>query len=52
MFLLAAASAGITWVPLALLIVLIAGVALTAAYGWTIERVAYRPLRGSPRWRR
>ena len=22
---------------------------LTAVYGWTVERVAYRPLRGSPR---
>src|SRR5690242_5695570 len=41
--------AGITWVPLALLIVLITAVLLTATYGWTIERVAYRPLRGSTR---
>ncbi len=32
---------------LALLIVLIAGMALTALWAWTIERVAYRPLRGS-----
>jgi len=31
----------------ALLIVLIAGMALTALWAWTIERVAYRPLRGS-----
>ncbi len=41
--------AGITWVPLALLIVLIAAMMLTSVYGWALERVAYRPLRGSPR---
>jgi branched-chain amino acid transport system permease protein len=40
---------GITWVPLAILIVLIVAVALTSVYGWTVERVAYRPLRGSTR---
>jgi branched-chain amino acid transport system permease protein len=40
---------GITYVPLALLIVLIVGVLLTATYGWTVERMAYRPLRGAPR---
>jgi hypothetical protein len=38
---------GITWVPLAILIVLIVAVALTSVYGWTVERVAYRRLRGS-----
>ncbi len=38
---------GITWVPLALIIVLIVSMVLTGLYGWTIERVAYRPLRGS-----
>jgi branched-chain amino acid transport system permease protein len=38
---------GITWVPLALVIVLLAAMAITALYGWSIERVAYRPLRGS-----
>src|SRR3954452_19907924 len=41
------AAAGITAVPLVLLIVLIVTMLLTAVYGWTIERVAYRPLRGS-----
>ena len=40
---------GITWLPLALLIVLIAAMLFTAVYGWTLERIAYRPLRGSPR---
>jgi branched-chain amino acid transport system permease protein len=38
---------GVTFIPLALMIVLIITVILTAAYGWTVERVAYRPLRGS-----
>ena len=32
---------GITWVPLALVIVLVIGVALTALYGWSVERIAY-----------
>ena len=36
---------GITAVPLALLIVLLVSMALTALYGWTVERIAYRPLR-------
>lgn len=40
---------GITWLPLALLIVLLATMVFTAFYGWTLERLAYRPLRGSPR---
>jgi len=38
---------GVTFIPLALMIVLLMSVILTAAYGWTVERVAYRPLRGS-----
>ncbi|TVR98799.1 MAG: branched-chain amino acid ABC transporter permease LivH [Rhodospirillales bacterium] len=40
---------GITWLPLALLLVLLAAMVFTAFYGWTLERIAYRPLRGSPR---
>ena len=40
-------AAGITWVPLALLIVLLVSMIFTAVYGWTVERIAYRPLRGS-----
>ena len=40
---------GITWVPLALLIALVVTMILTPIYGWALERVAYRPLRGSPR---
>jgi len=38
---------GVTAVPLALLIVLIVAMAVTALYGWTVERLAYRPLRHS-----
>jgi branched-chain amino acid transport system permease protein len=41
------AAAGITSVPLALALALIAAAVIAALYGWTIERVAYRPLRGS-----
>ena len=33
--------------PLALVIVLLIAMACTSAYGWTVERLAYRPLRGS-----
>ncbi len=40
---------GITWLPLAVMIVLIVAMVFTSVYGWTLERVAYRPLRGSPR---
>ena len=38
---------GVTSVPLAFIIVLVAAMALTGLWNWTIERVAYRPLRGS-----
>jgi len=38
---------GLTWVPFALLLTLVVTMVLTAAYGWTVERLAYRPLRGS-----
>jgi branched-chain amino acid transport system permease protein len=38
---------GVTFVPLAILIVLVLGMALTSVWGWTVERVAYRPLRES-----
>jgi len=37
----------ITFIPLALLVVLLAAMVFTAAWGWTVERLAYRPLRGS-----
>jgi branched-chain amino acid transport system permease protein len=41
--------AGVTWVPLALIIMLVVAMLLTSVYGWALERVAYRPLRRSPR---
>jgi len=34
-------------IMLALLVVLVLSMALTAVYGWSVERIAYRPLRGS-----
>ncbi len=40
---------GISWAPLSILIVLLVAMFFTAVYGWTIERLAYRPLRGSIR---
>lgn len=38
---------GLSYVPLALIIVLMCTMVFTAFWGWAIERVAYRPLRGS-----
>ena len=38
---------GIGSLGLALLIVLVLGMALTSLWGWVIEKLAYRPLRGS-----
>ncbi len=38
---------GVTSVALAFLIVLVGAMAVTALWNWAIERVAYRPLRGS-----
>jgi branched-chain amino acid transport system permease protein len=38
---------GISSVPLALALTLVFAAAIAALYGWTVERVAYRPLRGS-----
>jgi branched-chain amino acid transport system permease protein len=40
-------SFGVASVPLAILVVLVAAMLFTSVYGWTVERVAYRPLRGS-----
>jgi branched-chain amino acid transport system permease protein len=44
---LALVAIGITAVPIALLIVLLIAMGMAALYGWTVERFAYRPLRGS-----
>lgn len=40
---------GVSSIPLALLVVLVVAVFFTTAYGWAVERTAYRPLRGAPR---
>src|SRR4029450_14011947 len=40
-------SFGLTTVPAILLIMLLVAMAITALYGWTVERIAYRPLRHS-----
>jgi branched-chain amino acid transport system permease protein len=40
---------GISSVLVAVLVVLVLAICFTAAYGWTVERLAYRPLRGAPR---
>jgi branched-chain amino acid transport system permease protein len=44
---LALTALGVTAIPLALLLVLILAMVLTAVWGWTVERLAYRPLRES-----
>ena len=46
-FLILTAWLGISSIALALFIVLIAAMAFTSLINWAIERVAYRPLRGS-----
>jgi branched-chain amino acid transport system permease protein len=38
---------GVTSLPLAFIIVLVGGMVLTSIWNWSIERLAYRPLRGS-----
>lgn len=44
---LAVLALGVSSIPLILVIVLIAAMVLASVYGWAIERIAYRPLRGS-----
>src|SRR5258708_34756860 len=46
---LALDAVGVSFVPLQLMIVLLVAMFFTAVYGWTLERIAYRPLRGSTR---
>jgi branched-chain amino acid transport system permease protein len=46
---LALVAIGVTAIPLALFLVLLIAMGLTALYGWTVERLAYRPLRHSTR---
>ena len=40
-------SFGLTAAPVVLLVMLLVAMAITALYGWTVERIAYRPLRHS-----
>lgn len=42
-------SFGTVSLPVALLVTLLLAMTITGVYGWAIERVAYRPLRGSTR---
>jgi branched-chain amino acid transport system permease protein len=44
---LALVAIGVSAIPIALFLVLLIAMAITALYGWTVERFAYRPLRGS-----
>jgi branched-chain amino acid transport system permease protein len=44
---LVVAMAGISSIPVTLFIVLICTMFFTSVYGWTVERIAYRPLRRS-----
>src|SRR5687767_4171446 len=46
-FLILTTWVGISSVALALLLVMLIAMVLTALWGWAIERIAYRPLRGS-----
>lgn len=44
---LALVAIGITALPLILFLTLLIAMLFTSAWGWTVERLAYRPLRGS-----
>ena len=46
-FLILTSVLGFAFLPVVLLIVLIIAMLFTSAWGWTVERIAYRPLRGS-----
>ena len=46
-FLILTTVLGMSSVALALLIVMVVSMVLTSLWGWTLERLAYRPLRGS-----
>ncbi|MEQ9570522.1 MAG: branched-chain amino acid ABC transporter permease LivH [Nitratireductor sp.] len=46
-FLILTSVFGFVFLPVVLLIVLIIAMLFTSAWGWTVERFAYRPLRGS-----
>jgi len=41
------AAVGITFLPIVLLLMVVVAMLFTSLWGWSIERIAYRPLRGS-----
>jgi branched-chain amino acid transport system permease protein len=41
------AASGLIFILLGLIMVIVIAMAFTAVWGWTVERIAYRPLRGS-----
>jgi branched-chain amino acid transport system permease protein len=47
--LLALGAVGIASVPLMLVLVILGAMTIAGLYGWTIERLIYRPLRSAPR---
>ena len=47
MFLILTTVLGFTFLPVVLILVLVVAMVFTSAWGWTVERLAYRPLRGS-----
>jgi branched-chain amino acid transport system permease protein len=46
-FFLLITSLGVTYIPVVLVLVLLLGMFFNAIWGWTLERIAYRPLRTS-----
>jgi branched-chain amino acid transport system permease protein len=46
-FLILTTVLGFTFLPIVLILVLVVAMLFTSAWGWTVERLAYRPLRGS-----
>jgi branched-chain amino acid transport system permease protein len=46
-FFLLITSLGVTFIPVVLVLVLLLGMFFNAIWGWTLERIAYRPLRTS-----
>lgn len=40
---------GVSWLPLLVLSAFVVAMALTGGYGYAVEKLAYKPLRGSPR---
>lgn len=43
------ATLGVVWLPLVLILALLCAMIVSSSFGWAVERVAYRPLRGGNR---